>query len=312
MSILPLFHPQDRGAATDAMHDIQAGLLDSARAESRCLNKDDQVIWIHHTISLIGDLNQQPLHFILTMENVTLEKEAANELEEMKRRLQWSIEAERLRLAQEIHDGPMQDLYGAVFKLNSLRGLHTHLPDSEDVDTIKETEDLLKEVAGRLRLICGELRPPTLSNLGLESAIRSHVDRLAERTPGLGIELKLEPDDHRLPDELRLQLYRVYQQLLSNILRHAEASQASIQLLVKEDRVELAVQDNGRGFQPPEKMVDLIREGHYGLAGIAERVRALNGELQIQSQPGAGTRVQVSVPFEQTRPTNPSNQGIGS
>jgi signal transduction histidine kinase len=211
----------------------------------------------------------------------------------MRRRLLESGEVERLRLAQELHDGPMQDLYGTVFKISSFNdgGI-----DPAMANNLKDMQEMIKNVANTLRVIVGELRPPTIGNLGLERAIRSHADRVAEQHPELEIKLQLTRDGQSLPSHTRLAFFRIYQQCMANILRHAEASQVMISFHLSEEELALDVWDNGKGFRLPEKWVSLLREGHFGLAGIAERVEALGGALKIDTRPGAGTLVHVAAP----------------
>ncbi len=229
------------------------------------------------------------------IENISAEKEAAAELVEMRRRLLENGETERLRLAQELHDGPTQDLYAAAFRLASFSEPQG---SAEHQDNMQAMEGMLKQVANTLRDIVEELRPPTIANLGLERAIRSHADRLQEQHPELEVKLHLTRDGQALPPHTRLAFFRIYQQCMANILRHAQASQAMVAFHVNDVETSLDIWDNGRGFVLPAKWVDLVREGRYGLAGIAERVQALGGSLSVETRPGAGTLVHMVAPRE--------------
>jgi signal transduction histidine kinase len=161
---------------------------------------------------------------------------------------------------------------------------------------MQEIQEMIKSVASTLRSVCGELRPPTISNLGLERAIRSHADRIQELHPELDLQLQLSNDGQTLPAHTRLAFFRIYQQCMANVLRHAHAKRVVVAFHLTEQEVTLDIWDNGKGFTLPGKWVDLLREGHYGLAGIAERVQALGGTLKIDTRPGAGTLVQVEAP----------------
>lgn len=286
-----LVHPKDREEAAEVRGDILANDLSSRMAEIRYLTKHEQEIWARQTISTLPDMNGEPVYFIYLVENITAQRQSDAELAEMKRRMIESIETERLHLAQELHDGPIQDLYGAVFKL-------TEIPGSKDgeQENVKETQDLIKQVAGTLRVICGGLRPPTLSNFGLDRAIEAHVEQILEQNKQVNITLNADRDDHLLSQDMRLALFRIYQQNIANALRHSQASEITVRLEIGEEEVSLHVEDNGIGFEPPSRMVDLLRSGHYGLAGISERVESLNGSMMIDSSPGNGTRVTVEVP----------------
>lgn len=130
---------------------------------------------------------------------------------------------------------------------------------------------------------------------GLEKAILSHVEQFRTEHPEIKIRLNLEPDGQRLPERVRLALFRIYQQAIANIIRHAQASKVQIRFNLDEHSARLEIEDNGRGFDVPERLVGLVRKGHLGLVGAAERAEAIGGKLTISSQPGKGTTIQVEV-----------------
>jgi len=263
--------------------------------ENRFRRRDGQYIWTSLSLSGMRGENTRVMYLIGMIKDITTEKQSAAELAEMRRRLLESGEVERLRLAQELHDGPTQDLYSAVFSVSNFSigvsepGMH---------EDLKGLQELLKTVANTLRDIVGELRPPTIGNLGLERAIRSHAEKVQEEHPNLDLRLHLNRDGQSLPPHTRLAFFRIYQQCISNILRHSQATQAVVAFHANEEKISLDIWDNGKGFIPPKKWVDLVREGHYGLAGIAERVQALGGTLKVESRPNAGTFVHVTAPAE--------------
>ena len=217
-----------------------------------------------------------------------------DERAEIQRRLTESREAERLFLAQELHDGAVQDLYGVRFNLEMLSGVLADGPDAEPLD---QGKDMVQEVIKKLRIICGDLRPPALAPFGLERAIRSHAEQFEETHAGLAVALTLTPDGQRLPETMRLALYRVYQEAMNNIIKHAQAQQVHVRLDLDADTVTLEIRDDGRGFVLPERWIELGRQEHYGLLGIAERVDALEGRLEVRSAPEQGTTVRVTAPL---------------
>jgi signal transduction histidine kinase len=217
------------------------------------------------------------------------------ELAEIQRRLIDSREAERLNLAQELHDGPMQDLYGLAYQVGLLKGESP----GENGDLVDTFQKKLQQVIQALRIIAGELRPPSLVPFGLEKAIRSHLENFEPAKANLKIHLHLMPDGERLSERIRLALFRIYQIALMNVVRHARANQVEIRLILEPELVVLEIQDDGRGFQVPSRWIDLARQGHLGLVGASERAEAVGGELKIDSRPGQGTKVRVSVPYSQ-------------
>ncbi len=212
---------------------------------------------------------------------------------EIKNRLIDSRERERLRLAQDLHDIPIQDLYGLIYQLDDLRDI---LKDSEGEKLVDECDHTLHRVVNSLRSICRELRPPSLSPFGLEVAIRDHVEKFREQNPGMHIHLNLMRDKQAISDRLRLGLFRIYQEAIQNVARHAQATEIRIRFYWNEDMIVLEVEDYGRGFEVPRLWVELVRKDHFGLAGIAEQVESMGGKLEIVSAPENGTLVRVIVP----------------
>jgi len=219
-----------------------------------------------------------------------------DDLAEAYKRLAEGPEAERLHLAQELHDGPIQDLYAILFDLDNL---HAHDHDSRV--RLLALREMTEHVIRALRAICVELRPPSLVPFGLEGAIRSHAQVLRESHPHLDVQFDLMRDHLALPEHMRLALFRIYQEALNNIIQHANAHSIIIRLIIETELVILEIQDNGCGFNVQESWIPLARCGHLGLLGMTERAAALGGHTHIISVLGEGTTVRVIVP----RPTTP-------
>ncbi len=213
---------------------------------------------------------------------------------EIKNRLVESQERERLRLAQDLHDAPIQDLYGMIYQLDDLRDA-VKGPDGEKI--LDECDHTLHRVVNSLRTICRELRPPSLSPFGLEVAIRDHVEKFQDQNPEIRVHLELMQDRQVLSDSMRLSLFRIYQQAIHNIARHAQASEVFIRFRWDKEAVILEVEDNGVGFEVPENWLELVHEEHFGLLGIAERIESLRGKLEIVSAVGNGTLVRAIAPY---------------
>jgi len=201
-----------------------------------------------------------------------------------RRHLTKGREKERERLAQEIHDGPVQDLHGLHMQLKAL----PDLPDG--AQTIGD--DLMR-VTGELRALSADLHPPALQRFGLAAALRSHADRLRDRHPDLQIETDLPDDCGPLSDALALALFRVAQEALNNAVQHGNADRVQVQLRCPDDAVRLKIRDDGDGFAPPSDWHALAEEDHYGLLGMRERAEAIGAEFDIDSAPGEGTRIRL-------------------
>jgi signal transduction histidine kinase len=205
--------------------------------------------------------------------------------------LQQRVEAgerERRRWAQELHDETLQGL--AAIRISLATALNGSRPDRDErikeaaEKTIAQLEDQINELS---RLI-SDLRPAALERLGLPGALEALAEECSARG-ALSMETDFEIDEKLSGEEERV-VYRVVQEALNNVLKHSEASSASVSARLSEDRVEIVVRDDGTGFDP-----DSVGGGH-GLGGMRERVEMLGGEIKIGSESGAGTRVSARVP----------------
>lgn len=293
MRFSDLTHPDDVAEYEQLFQNLVEGKISFGRIEKRYYQKNREIIWGRLSMSIIRDKEGQPLYAIAMVENITLQKQSEAELAELQSRLMDSREIERLQIAQDLHDGPLQDLTGVSFMVNSLKDLpHTE----EAMDILKEIQATVSNIMGGIRTLTGDLRPPSLVPYGLEKAIRSHVDQIQNKNPEIEVHLQLDNDGQILPERVRLALFRIYQQSIINVIRHAKAHQVKIRLQLFPQETVLEIQDDGEGFKVPRSWLELARKGHYGLAGIAERVQAVGGKLIIQSTPIAGTLVRVIVP----------------
>src|SRR5574341_1720570 len=157
------------------------------------------------------------------------------------------MELERLRLAQELHDNPMQALYSAIYRIEELRTR----ADPELRTALENVNNDIRSVLQGLRATAKELRPPTISNFGLENAIRSHANDIAEQNPHLNIRLSLAHDGQILPEKVRLGLFRIFQQCMANVTQHSDASQVAVRFSFDAEEVHLEISDNGKGFKVP-------------------------------------------------------------
>jgi PAS domain S-box-containing protein len=200
---------------------------------------------------------------------------------------------ERLALAREIHDGPLHDFYQLNMQLTKLTAADT----AHDRAALAAAQHSARTAIAALRQICTDWRPPTLAIFGLSAAIQAHTRELRQAYPHLQIQLALQDDGVVIDEQTRLQLYRIYQTAISNVVRHAQARAVAIQFSWDAEQICLSITDDGQGFQPPSEWHTWAHAGqHYGLLGMHERARICGGLCQIRSRPGEGTTVQVSLP----------------
>jgi signal transduction histidine kinase len=216
------------------------------------------------------------------------------------RRSLEAAERERSRWARELHDQTLQDLAGLKVLLSGAR----RAKEREQVDRILEQAiEHVQLGVDALRVLVTELRPAALDELGTAPALRGLIDRTAA-TAGLQIELEVDlayeegRADARHAPELESAMYRLVQEALTNVVKHAGASRVMVAVIEDDGTVQLSVTDDGAGFQ-----TDAASEG-FGLIGMRERVTLLGGELEFDSQFGVGTTVAARIPV-QRRPTDP-------
>ncbi|HXF60019.1 MAG TPA: PAS domain S-box protein [Caldilineaceae bacterium] len=289
---LARLHPDDR----PMVEQIIAQALRDARPfrfEHRIVRPDSAVRYIQAQGRVVVDDQGQSVVMYGTGQDITERKQLEAELLEVRRQLNEGREAERLHLARELHDMPIQELSAALMLLSDLQN---HLTDPRLQATAASIQAGVQRANRMLRSLCDELRPPALEHFGLCAAIHSYVDHFRAAHPELEVALALPPDEEALPPWVALALYRICQQALTNVAQHAQASRVEVRLASGAEGLTLEVVDNGRGFRLPERWVELARRRHYGLLGAAERAESIGGHFAVLSAPGQGTTVRVHLP----------------
>lgn len=226
--------------------------------------------------------------------DVTQQRRRQEEQRRFARQLLTVQEDERRRLAQDLHDDPLQQLTYLSRTLDDLSQHHGLAAESSE--QLARSAAVATEAAGALRKVIHGLRPPVLDDLGLVSALRQLVGQTRQRT-GLTIDFRVVGKEERLPPGLELAAYRIVQESLNNIVRHAGASHATLQLRY-DSELTITVTDNGRGLEP-ERRSGLAASG-LGLVGMRERVSMAGGTLEVGPRPRRrGTVVRAVLPLHQ-------------
>jgi signal transduction histidine kinase len=220
-------------------------------------------------------------HAAIAIENARL-FEASREL---------SIVEERNRLARELHDSITQNLFSLSLTADAAATMVRTNPERAAAE-LERVRELARTTMAELRSLVFELRPAGLDTDGLASALRGHLE-VVGRAHGIAADLDVEGDDAEIVPAQRLELFRIAQEALTNVVRHAGAEHVVVRLTVRESGVVLAVRDNGSGFDPSARA---IRARRLGLTSMRERAESLGGRLTIESDPGTGTTVSVEVP----------------
>jgi signal transduction histidine kinase len=200
---------------------------------------------------------------------------------------------ERIRLAADLHDGPVQELTALSYGLERVdRRIQSQGPDAA-LALLGEQKEHLTEVTRTLRNLLSELRPPAIDEHGLAGALKLHGDAFARQAKtSIDIDARL---DHRPAPEIETIVYRITQEALTNVAKHAQAGHVWVRLTADRDAVDLTIKDDGVGFDPV-RAGRLLNDGHFGLAGMRERVELGGGHLELDSRPGQGTTIHVALP----------------
>ena len=203
------------------------------------------------------------------------------------RRVVSAQELERRRLARELHDETGQALTSILLGLKSLEDVRG---ESELTESTARLRELVVTTLQDVRRLAVELRPSALDDFGLVPALERLVDTFREQT---GIDVDLEPQlgDERLPSDVETTLYRITQEALTNVVKHANAERVSIVLTRRDGTISAVIEDDGRGFEEGSGSGNGL-----GLLGMRERVALVDGRLSIESSPGSGTTLSIEVP----------------
>jgi signal transduction histidine kinase/DNA-binding response OmpR family regulator len=244
-------------------------------------------------LNLLQGLADQATQAITNARLYTQVRQGCEQLQRLSRQLIEAQETERRTIARELHDQVGQNLTGLSLNLNILRsqlGATTTAPISRRLD---DSLTLVGEIMQRIRGVMAELRPPALDEYGLLAALRWHGEQVAART-GLAVHVEGADQTPRLAPSVENALFRIAQEALTNIVKHAHAKQALLTLEGDPDLVRLTINDDGTGFDPAALHRGDGQPG-WGLTSIRERATAVEGRLRIESTPGQGTVIMVEV-----------------
>jgi two-component system sensor histidine kinase DegS len=267
---------------------------DAYEAEDFFPHLGDKGKWLHFTASPIKDDYGKIIGAIETLEDITERKNLEENLRFFLQEITKAQEEERKYIARELHDDMAQILGSLSRRLdNLLRKEHSFR--SSDVSSLQDVRTLLNKGIKSLNSFIQNLRPSLLDDLGLIPAIRSLTHNL-ENTDGTLSTFRVIGEERRLTNEIELSLFRIVQEALNNVSKHAQATEVQVTAEFHDSGIILIVGDNGKGFELEGSMDDLPRIGQLGLMGMQERVWLLGGSIEVNSRPGKGTTLKVEVP----------------
>jgi len=261
--------------------------------EQRIIRKDGTEAFLMLTTNLVVE-NGVPVGFQNISRDVTEEKRMRENLNFYLGEVTKAQEEERTRIARELHDDTIQALVVIARQLDELATSTKGISEEKRVALERlwqQTNDAIQGV----RRMSQDLRPPTLDRLGLVPALERLVADVTDYS-NIPIKATVIGTGRRLSQDAELMLFRIAQEALRNVWKHAQATEAELVVEFDETRVRISVSDNGKGFEVPGSVGELTREGKLGLTGMQERVRLLGGTLKVETAPGKGTTVTVEAP----------------
>ena len=261
--------------------------------EQHLVKKDGAEAILMLTTSLLIE-NERPSVFQHVARDVTNEKRMQDNLRQYVQQITRTQEEERKRIARDLHDDTAQALYALARQVdNTIRSTGNLSADS--VAFLKDLGEQIRKTLQGVRRFSQDLRPSMLDDLGLLATLRWLVGDMKERR-GVEINLRVVGAERRLVPHIELAIFRIVQEALRNIEKHAEASKVEVEIELGKDKVKVSIRDNGKGFKLSGDLGDLPRGGRLGLVGMEERARLLDGTIRVQSELGEGTTVMLEVP----------------
>ena len=296
-------HPDDRDRVLRE-NDESNRTGNPFRTEYRLLTRDGRELWFRDEAVVVRDENGDPWFWCGVMTDITeikrTEEKLTESLEILKRtieqrrtllsRLEQAQEQERRRIAADIHDDSIQVMSAVDMRLQMLE---RQVDAPEAVAAVAEIKDTVQLAIDRLRHLLFELRPPVLDREGLAPALEIYLERMGSET-GIGVEvvdqMQAEP-----PSDVRAIAFRIAQEALTNIRKHANASRVAVSLSGSESGLTVRVADDGVGFDRARS--EVAEPGHLGLSTMRERAELAGGSFVIDTAPGSGTTVEFRLPF---------------
>lgn len=297
-SAIDHIYREDLPALNKETGQMLVGEIQNTSVQHRNYTRDGRMIWCEWFNSATKDKTGK-VTIMSLVQDITARKQAENELKEtnaqlhsLSSHLQDIREEERIHIAREIHDELGQQLTGLKMDMHWLnKRLETN--DQTIRDKIRTIIELIDETVKSVRRISSNLRPSILDDLGLIAALEWHGEEVQKRSE-IKVNFSTELPEPELPVAMATGIFRIYQEVLTNAVRHANAHEINSTLQLKNGHLILEVQDDGKGMD--QSLVKTKKT--LGLVGIRERTFQLGGKFDLFSEPGKGTRICITVPFQ--------------
>lgn len=303
-----LIHPEDSSHNMALIRQLMSGSIPFFEVTNRYVTKSGEPAWVSKHVSILRNDKGEPTYLMGIVTDVTVRRQAEEalqrsqealreyqeQLQDLTAKLLGSQERERQRIARELHDDVSQRLAALVLDVSSLER-QSPPASASMVRALESIRTQLDQLADDVHGLAYRLHPSLLNHAGLRPAIADHLHEVTRRT-GIPVVFTARQVPDALPQEHATCLFRVMQESVQNVVKHACATEVTVRLSGSPEGVGLSVSDNGRGFDPED---EVVQEKGLGLASMQERLRLVNGFLRIHSMPGQGAKVCAWIPRAQ-------------
>ncbi|MFC1788522.1 PAS domain S-box protein [Thermodesulfobacteriota bacterium] len=260
-------------------------------------DKDDSQGYCSVTAKLVRDKHGNPIKIIGSMHNITERKQAEEQIHALTQELMKAQENERQMISCYLHDNMAQNLSALIIDCETLLDNQPSIRP-EIRQKVSEMSKMLRECIKEVRNLSYDLRPPVLDELGLVQALFQYCDDFSEDN-GINVDFhSAGMKDLKLDFDIEINLYRLIQEGLVNIKKHAAASHVTIRLVAAFPNIILRIDDDGIGFDVQKRMATITKEKRMGIRSMEERAKLLKGEMEIQSKPDQGTKISIKFPYK--------------
>ena len=260
-------------------------------------DKDDSQGYCSVTAKLVRDKHGNPIKIIGSMHNITERKQAEEQIHALTQELMKAQENERQMISCYLHDNMAQNLSALIIDCETLLDNQPSIRP-EIRQKVSEMSKMLRECIKEVRNLSYDLRPPVLDELGLVQTLFQYCDDFSEDN-GINVDFHSAGiKDLKLDFDIEINLYRLIQEGLVNIKKHAAASHVTIRLVAAFPNIILRIDDDGIGFDVQKRMATITKEKRMGIRSMEERAKLLKGEMEIQSKPDQGTKISIKFPYK--------------
>jgi PAS domain S-box-containing protein len=298
--MMTFVYPEEKSATLERLKNRFAGRNEPENYELRLVRKNGDTFWLNLFFSPI--VYQAKPAIQLAFVDITERKKAEEKLLDYQGRLKslasqltLAEERERLHIATELHDRISQSLAISKLKIEQLRD---SAPDKKFDKMLNEIAESIGHTIAETQSLIYGIRPPPLSVLGFAKTVAEWLNKEISQKHGIEVEFEDDEQPKPLDENTSALLFRDVRELLTNVIKHANAHRVKVAIRKIDTRIQVRVEDDGRGFDPVKVATQAVREGAFGLFSIQERLEGTGGLLQIESKPGRGTKITITAPLK--------------